>query len=155
MKYFKKIIKNMEETASYIGKKAKDSVDITKLNKELIKENKNLKLLYQELGRISYEIHTGDTSDIDTIKKLCNQIREKINKIDKLKEKINNIKYPSESIKENKKTEIKQGYINKNIPKPEVGADGLLLLKFCPKCQTGNNPDADQCISCGHILKNK
>lgn len=151
MGYFEKFIKGVEKTTAYIGKKAKDGIDITKVSRDFSKETKKLSALYEELGMVSYEIHIGDTSNIDHIKDLCNKIGQQIKILDKLQNDMNLIKYGSEE--EEEIEDQQEVYISKDIPRPEAGQDGVLLLKFCPNCQVGNHPEAEQCISCGHMFK--
>lgn len=156
MSHFLEIIKKVELVTAYIGKKAKDNIDIIKISNDYNKEIKQLNLLYKELGKESYEMYNGKTHNIDRIETLYNQLKEQIKAVNQLEKQIDNIKYEAEVIEITKESEaieeMKEKFINDSIPKPEAGKDGFLLLKFCPNCQIGNNPDAKQCISCAHIF---
>ncbi|NLK98625.1 hypothetical protein [Defluviitalea saccharophila] len=150
MSRLQELLEKVEVTTAFIGKKAKDGIDFLKLNRDYSKEKNKLSLLYEELGRIAYQIHNQETNDVNEIENLCTQIKEQIKVVDQLEHEMNNLRDENHTIQEDHGT--KETHIPENIPKPEAGKDGFLLLKFCPECQIGNNPEAKQCISCGHIF---
>ncbi|NLM13068.1 MAG: hypothetical protein GX209_04910 [Epulopiscium sp.] len=148
---FKEILEKVELTTAYIGKKTKDGIDFLILSREYSKEKNKLSELYEELGRMAYQIHNQETNDVNEIENLCSQIKEQIKVVDRLEQEMNGLKETAHTAQEvNHVTE--EIHISENIPKPETGKDGFLLLKFCPECQIGNHPEAKQCISCGHIF---
>lgn len=149
MEIFKNFYKNMEDTALLIGKKAKDTLDTTKLDVALVKAKKQLHRLYARLGKISYDIKMGTIKSSDEIDDIYWQITELLKHVQTLESQITEMKCGSvgcECTKQEEEKRVKE----KNIPKPEAGEGGLLFLKFCPNCQIGNHPDAEACISCGH-----
>lgn len=162
MRNLKKILKDMETATLYIGKKTKDSLDNIKLKKQLYDESKKLSRLYEALGKISFDIHSGRMHPASESNSLCSQIKEQIQLIEQLKNKLNR---PIEEIEneetkdsfldnlENLKEEpVENEHLDAEALKPELGEDGFLLLKFCPNCQTGNHPESKKCIACGQIL---
>jgi hypothetical protein len=160
MSYIKEIVKNMENATFFIGKKTKDGIDNIKLKKQFHNESKKLSKLYEELGKISYNIHVGKRNQINEIDNICNQIKKQIKIVNKLKNKSNYLKETDNKDIENndiaaydlEETTIDNTVVDEPVPEPELGKDGYLLLKFCSNCQTGNNPEAKKCISCGQLF---
>ncbi|KAE9635382.1 MAG: hypothetical protein PWP07_1109 [Epulopiscium sp.] len=150
MSRFQGILEKVELTTAFIGKKAKDGLDLLKLSRDYSKEKNKLSLLYEELGKLAYQIHNNESDNVNKIETLCSQIKDQIKTVAQLEQEINILKDETHTVQEDYETE--EIHRSEDIPKPEAGNDGLLLLKFCPECQIGNNPEAKQCISCGHIF---
>lgn len=155
MSYFKEIIKNMETATIYIGKKTKDSIDTIKLKKELYNESRKLSQLYEILGKISYNIHKGETDQVNEIDDICIRIKKQTELINQIKLNTNCFEnMGNNDIIENVLDEDSEDDIISNEKKlePQTETEGYLLLKFCPNCQTGNNPESKKCISCGQVF---
>ena len=80
---------------------------------------------------------------LSTERKLSYKYKYRIKVIQK---QIEEIKL-SEEKEESDKNYTEDLVVDNPLPKKE---NGIKLLKFCPKCDTGNEPDTEVCVKCGH-----
>ncbi len=151
MSFFDQLKDNLESTAVLVGKKAKDIVDITKLDMKIKRLQNEINELFAELGEIAYDIKIGQIQDSERIDIICDEVSRKKDYIAELRKQIELIKkeqdlyeFPIED-REQMPSFIK---VQRDSKKPEVNEEGIAVLKFCSGCQIGNNPEATHCIAC-------
>lgn len=76
------------KAADSASKKAGGLVELTKQNFRIFDLNTDIELLMKEIGKLVYATHRGEEIDADEITERLNQIDEKNEEIDRLKERI-------------------------------------------------------------------
>lgn len=151
-----KIKEGLEEGTIFLGRKTKEAVDRAKLEMQIMKYKKQIKKQYYYLGQIIYSEKIGNRIDEEEVENICNNIsfyttclddleRQKVEEASKETEKELEVEIAVEKFEEDLKP-------SQDIMPPKRNQEGYLLLKFCPKCQVGNNPEVTRCISCGNVF---
>ena len=99
----KNLLERVRGTASYAadaaadgaraaGKKARQMVDVAKLNVQLFDLNGEYNDLLRQLGQVMYDTHRGEAPENDVVTKLLAQADEKAARIAELKNRIADLK---------------------------------------------------------------
>ena len=75
--------------ADAAGKTATSFVSATKLNMQIFDLNTEIEILYKEIGKMVYHVHTGMEEDQDALQAKLLLIDEKLEKIEEIREKLN------------------------------------------------------------------
>jgi archaellum component FlaC len=152
MGFFEQLKDNLESTAVLVGKKAKDIVDVTKLDMKIKRLQNQINDLFAELGEIAYDIKIGQIQDSEHIDTICDEISRKKDYIIELRKEVELIKQEHdlyESPIEDREQMPSFIKVQRDSKKSEVNEEGIAVLKFCSGCQIGNSPEAARCIACG------
>jgi len=85
---FDSIINKITDTAGVVAQKVESTVDLTKQKYNIAKKNKELDLLYLDLGKLFYTNKEDLAGSSEEILSLCNAISEKKAEISELEGKI-------------------------------------------------------------------
>jgi len=133
--------------------KIKNIFEITKLNIKLKEMKLERNDLYRQLGKLVYSKEKNKDENYEKQKqKICNSILYLTNEIKCLNKKVNSVQNnpKTENKLEKEEKKEKKVYVRpEKAPEPTINEEGFSLYKFCPKCQTGNNPQAKVCVYCG------
>ncbi|MFY9279492.1 MAG: hypothetical protein WBI74_03420 [Caldicoprobacterales bacterium] len=83
--------KKIGETVKVVGDKSQQIVEIGKINIEIGKEEAAVKKLYTKIGEAVYRAHLGEET-AENIENLCQEVTQRLQRIEELKEKINELK---------------------------------------------------------------
>jgi len=132
------------------SKQAKDTFDCAKLEIKIKNYGRECKKRYTRIGALVYEskkkenVVNGD--EIEIICKEIDKFKHKIKitqkQIDEIKSVSNVLNYRNDK---NNDDVVKDKDNNDNTNKENVK-----LLKFCPKCNVGNEPSSKLCAKCGY-----
>ena len=134
--------------------KIKNIFELTKLNIKLKEMKLKRNDLYRQLGKLVYSKEKNKAENYEKEKQeICNSILYLTNEIKCLNKNMNFVKNNNQNntnMKNKIEKEEKKVYVRpEKAPEPIINEEGFSLYKFCPKCQTGNNPQAKECIYCG------
>ncbi len=136
------------------SKRTRQAIDTTKIEFKIKKYIEECNKIYNKMGRLVYDCKRNNAvANMENIDKMCTSI-------DKYKENIKRLEKLIENIKKGNDETIIDTYIDKsyeytNLNKKESDLkilrtqDGIKFMKFCPKCNTGNEPYSEQCVKCG------
>lgn len=74
--------------ADAAGKTATSFVNATKLNMQIFDLNTEIEILYKEIGKMVYRVHTGKEEDQEALQAKLLLIDEKLQKIEEIHEKL-------------------------------------------------------------------
>ena len=148
------IADNFQDKLKKISKQAKDTFDYAKMEIKIKSYGRECKKRYTRMGMLVYECRKkGSAVNGEEIEHICREI-------DKFKHKIKIIQRQMEEIKEKdcsvldsddcSKKEKNKVFLKKKDSNSKDMEKEAKLLKFCPKCDVGNEPDAEVCVKCGH-----
>ena len=80
------------QAATTASKTASDVMEATKLNLQIFDLNTEIEILYKEIGKIVYTVHTGAEGDHDDMEIKLELIDEKLEKIAALRERLATMK---------------------------------------------------------------
>lgn len=118
---------------------------------------KQLDRLYAEIGKYIYGIKRNNAQiNSEMLESLCVEIDKTRARIKNVDKKITTLK-TEKSLSENQEniTEGKYTTFHKNANDLKIQRtdSGIQFLKFCPECQSGNDPENNKCIKCGFDFK--
>ncbi len=151
-------MKNMlQDAIAVVTKVAQNKYDTKKLDQKIISLEKKQTDQLLKLGSVVYESRINGTQiESDVIDRLCKEIEQLQNKKVALvaqrpkKQSVEKIQKPFNEQKETVYATLNR---KENDLKIQRTAEGLKFLKFCPHCQTANDPDTSTCVSCGHQFR--
>ena len=154
--YLDGFMKEARRIADVLAVKTSETVDAAKLEIELRKLQKELDKEYKALGQIMFQVEKGALKKEEAIiKTACKRIQERIDAIIEIQHQKENVKAEKE-VKEETVEEpvapeetVDAEEDEEEVLMPERGEEGYFVLKFCPKCNVGNHPDAVRCVKCG------
>lgn len=154
------IFDNIQKTILSLSDKAHKTLNTTKLDFKIKSYNKDIEDFYNKIGKLIYDCKKNNKQvNADELNKMCNNIDKLKSKIKSLEKQILKIKNESEQQQNCNNCEIKEysnySVLNKNENDLKIlrTEEGIKFLKFCSECNTGNNPEAEICINCGHKFK--
>lgn len=152
------LISNVQKTIADISDKAHKKFNITKLELKIKSNLKEVDEMFMKIGKSIYWSKKNNTPvSTDELNYICKDIEKTMSKTERIGKQIENIKKNNVIQEQNivEKKEITYATLNKkeNDLKILRTDDGIQFLKFCSECQTGNTPDSNTCIKCGHIFK--
>ncbi|MGL4736039.1 MAG: hypothetical protein ACRCW2_01175 [Cellulosilyticaceae bacterium] len=146
---FDKLSDSVKNTYKEAVGQTQNTVDQTKYRKDMIALKSDLKKLYMQLGKECYrEQIQGNTFYVNT--PLCNRItalREEIATLDKQLAEV--VEKQKDSFEAYKRDVRKTWDERQDTQGGYQRADGFEVMKFCSKCNVGNNPKATHCTNCG------
>ncbi len=171
-----KVVTTAKDWAGVAAQLATQGFDLGKAEYEIKTSELKLERAYKALGRLAYEVETGALNrDDEVFGAAIAQIKEALEKIEGLKASMTEIKSreivrskptaekkAEEACEDLEKTvedaveDVKDFFESaaekaaETVEKVEEKAEGCLLMKFCPVCGVGNEPDAAKCTNCGH-----
>lgn len=80
------------QAASTAGKTASNVVEATRLNLRIFDLNTEIEILYKEIGKMVYAVHSGSTANQDELQIKLELIDEKLDKIAAIREKLSQVK---------------------------------------------------------------
>lgn len=80
------------KAADTAGKTAASVVSATKLNMQIFDLNTEIEILYKDIGKMVYHVHTGLEEDQDSLQAKLLLIDEKLEKIEEIREKLHAVK---------------------------------------------------------------
>lgn len=148
------IADNFQDKLRKISKQAKDTFDYAKMEIKIKSYGRECKKRYTRMGMLVYECKKkGSAVNGEEIEHICREIdkfKHKIKiiqrQIDELKEKDFSI-LDSDDCSEKEKNKV---FLKKKDSNSKDMEKEPKLLKFCLKCDVGNEPDAEVCVKCGH-----
>ncbi len=156
------LFQKVGESLSSATKKASKRIDKAKLELKLKGYYKEERQLYQQIGLDFYLYHRKETDDA-TLSSLCldiDNIKHRQVSIERLIKALNRQEAnqkDSKSPDKNQPDSISPKYLQNNLKLSKNNCDltitrtenGIQLLRFCPECHLGNNPDVMVCQECG------
>lgn len=148
--YMELVAKKAKEWAGIVADRTVQGYDLGKNEYEIQKTKREMERAYKTLGKLSYQIEIGTLQRDERI------VAAAVKQITLLQEKLDDLTANKADIK------ARQVGPNKNAAPAEeedeaddepVTSGGYAVMKFCPKCRVGNNPNADKCINCGYEFK--
>ncbi|MDF2503894.1 zinc ribbon domain-containing protein [Clostridium sp.] len=88
-----KIKDSLENSASSAVKKTEEFIEISKLNLEISNEEKDIKEIYEKIGKKIYGQYEKDKALDRTLIKFCKDIKEIKNRISNIQKKILKVQY--------------------------------------------------------------
>lgn len=152
MAFLDNISKKFGEAAQTAAKKSEELVQVTKLNLAVDAEKDNIKRLYDELGKKTYESYCKGEILNDELKRICEQVKAHQQQIESLRQKILVIKDAKICPGCNKEIDRTAsfcsicGYKQEKVEAEEAAVN---TGKVCSNCNTRLDEDAIFCISCG------
>ncbi len=157
------LFQKVGESLSSATKKAAKRIDKAKLELKLKGYYKEERQLYQQIGLDFYLYHRSNTED-ETLSSLCldiDNIKHRQLSIERLIQALNRREAEQKdgrSSEKNQPENINPKYLQTNFKLNKNESDltitrtenGIQLLRFCPECHLGNNPNDRICRKCGH-----
>ncbi len=165
-----KVVATAKDWAGIAAQRAAQGFDLGKTEYEIKKTEIELGRAYKALGMLAFQIETGELSrDDDVFAAAVSQISDALAKIEGLKAGMDEIKTrvivrknaeaseaaaeePAEEAAAEEKDffECAAEKAADAFEEVKEAAEGCLMMKFCPICQIGNEPDAVKCSNCGY-----
>ena len=137
-----------------ISKQAKDTFDYAKMELKIKSYGRECKKRYTRIGMLVYECKKkGSAVNGEEIEAICKEIDKFKHKIKVIQKQIEERKSEDAFEQNNFRGEdFKYDVLEKkdNDLKISRTENGIKFLKFCPKCNIGNEPDAKVCAKCGY-----
>ncbi len=159
MNFVDNIKGNFVDAFEKVGTKAKEKIDVTKLEIKIKSYNKDIEALMIEIGSLTYK-SVKNKSDMSTekISELCSVIDNRKQKVRDTENQIKQIKFTNtqkkntEEYKDINIDDSDYSKLNKKEDdfKLQRTEEGIQILKFCPSCHAGNKQSEACCINCGH-----
>ncbi|HBY20116.1 MAG: hypothetical protein A2Y24_02690 [Clostridiales bacterium GWE2_32_10] len=146
--FFENLKTNIGNTVVVVGDKVNKFVSIKKLEFEIGRVKNEIEKIYKDLGVKIYTVKNNGSEDFGDLDAICKQINMKKDYIKNLEKQIEIINSEDQM----KDTPVK---CTKDIPefiKHPESSENIGVFKFCPECNTGNEPNEDVCKSCGKKL---
>lgn len=126
------------------------TIDQTKYRKDLMTLKSELKKLYTQLGKECYREHIqGNTMYVNT--PLCNRITALRQEIILLEKQLGTVVDEQKDSFESYKRDVRKTWDDhQSTHTSQRSQDGFEVMKFCSKCNVGNNPKATHCTNCGN-----
>lgn len=166
--YLDRLVSDVQALTDVVSEKTKQKASEAKLHLDIKKAENDRDKAYRALGRIMYQIEMGTLRrDENIVKAACSQVTEQEDAIARMKQELEAQKKeeetgaPTVKAEENKEeSDDDDKEADDPDPDPEQtqkadGAEtkeGIPVLKFCPSCGTGNDPDAKFCKKCGREI---
>ncbi|GEM_PF-2135428 len=166
--YLDRFVSDVQALTDVVTEKTKQKASEAKLHIDIKKAETDRDKAYRALGRIMYQIEMGTLRrDENIVKAACSQVTEQEEAIARMKKDLEARKKEEETGAPTVNAqESSDGSDDKDEdtedadpdPGPEEKADGaekkdgIPVLKFCPSCGTGNDPDAKFCKKCGREI---
>ncbi len=156
------ITDNIQDTLKKLSKQAKDKFDHAKMELKIKSYSRECKKRYSRMGMLVYECRKkGSAVNGEEIEQICKEIDKYKHKIKVIQKQIEELKsvnddvveYESSSNSADSESEYNSLKKKDSDLKMSRTENGIKLLKFCPECNVGNEPDASACINCGHKFK--
>lgn len=80
------------QAASSAGRTATNVMETTKLNLQIFDLNTEIEILYKEIGKIVYSVHSGAEADQDDMQIKLELIDEKLEKIAAIRDRLSEVK---------------------------------------------------------------
>ena len=137
------------------SKHAKDTFDYAKMEIKIKAYGRECKKRYTRIGMLMYESRKrGSVVNGDEIENICKEIDKFKHKIKVIQRQIDDLKADDDIIDEYEKNCDSDNYnaLEKkdNDLKISRTENGIKFLKFCPKCDVGNEPNSSTCSKCGY-----
>lgn len=150
-----KLLENMKKSISAASKQAQKKFDTTKIDLKIKSYLKDINDEYIKIGKMIYNSKSQKQPISDVkLNELCKNINMIYDKIQKLEKKSALIKYDKVEYKETESDIKSINYTTLNKKENDLKIlrteEGIKFLKFCSECNTGNNPESEICIKCGH-----
>ncbi len=143
----KNISDKVQDKLRKLSKQAKDTFDYAKMEIKIKAYGRECKKRYTRMGMLVYDSRKkGSSVNGEEIEHICKEIDKYKYRIKVIQKQIEEIKL-SEEKEESDKNYTEDLVVDNPLPKKE---NGIKLLKFCPKCDTGNELDTEVCVKCGH-----
>lgn len=146
-----KLGESIKNTCKEAVDQTQKTVDQTKYRTEIMSLKTELKKHYQKLGEQYYEQYMGYSKEPCSIP-TCNRITALHREIERLEKQIDQVVNIQKDSFDAYKREVKTAW-HEEMQKTGFSVkdeNGVELLKFCPKCDVGNDPRAVYCINCGN-----
>lgn len=121
MDFFESAKKTATEAAGVIVEKSAEIIDLSKTKYKIFELKSDIKKLYTEIGKLTYDALTNGKSHGDEIQQMCNVIAEKKGKISRLE----------------------SGTDGMNFKCPSCGKETSGENKTCPNCGADMTTEAD------------
>jgi len=126
---------------------AKNTFDYAKMEIKIKAYGRECKKRYTRMGMLVYDsCKKGSSVNGEEIEQICREI-------DKYKYRIKVIQRQIEEFKFNEiKDEVCENHTQDSNSRGSStnNENEVKLLKFCPKCNIGNEPEVEICVKCGH-----
>lgn len=80
------------QAAGKVSKKSSSAVQAAKLKMQMFDLNTEIEILYKEIGKMVYDVHTGQEGDQEALETKLSLLDEKLEKLTELKEKSHAVK---------------------------------------------------------------
>ncbi|MGN0177846.1 MAG: zinc-ribbon domain-containing protein [Monoglobaceae bacterium] len=121
MDFFESAKKAATEAAGVVAEKSAEIIDLSKTKYKIFELKSDIKKLYTEIGKLTYDALTNGKSHGDEIQQMCNVIAEKKGKISRLE----------------------SGTDGMSFKCPSCGRDVSGDANTCPSCGADMVTDAD------------
>ncbi len=156
MSFFDQLSDKLAAAGQGTMDKAKNFSETTKLNSRISDLEKQISMIYNNIGRAYYEAHKADEQS--EFKEFLTQVNQLFNEIGRCKEQIRQIK--GTVLCPNCGTELASNVAFCNVCGTKIPQQAPPTAEMqqqtpttCPNCHSPINPDSAFCPSCGQALK--
>ncbi len=133
------------------SKYAKNTFDHAKMEIKIKAYDRECKKRYTKIGTLVYDSKKkGGAVNGEEIERICKEIDVYKHKIKILQKQIDDIKAANSENFADENCSDDEDIIKANNNDKMTEEGEIKFLKFCPKCNIGNEPDSNMCVKCGY-----
>lgn len=151
--FIEKISDSLYSTCKEAADQTQKTLDQTKYRTEIVSLKGEIKKLYQRLGEECYRNYINDVQKPCSIP-VCNRITAIKREIEILEKRIDIVTNSQKDSFDSYKRDVRTTWNDEmtNETPVQKNEEGIQLLRFCSKCNTGNPHKGTYCINCGNKL---